>query len=138
MTEKTPSSFFTSGHAARVSAALAALGVMLGAFGAHALRPVLEQRMRGEENWKTAMFYHLLHAVAMLWIAGHRERANRAAWWCMLVGIILFSGSLYPLSTLGWKWLGPVTPLGGLFLIAGWVALAVKPWQPSGGRSAAA
>jgi len=127
------SSFFSDGHAARVSAGLAALGVILGAFGAHALRAVLEQRPRGEDNWRTAVLYHLLHAVVMLWIAGGKDRANRTAWWLMLVGIVLFSGSLYPLSTLGWKWLGPVTPLGGVFLIAGWVALVIQPWQAENG-----
>lgn len=128
--------FFSSGNAARVSAALAAAGVMLGAFGAHALRGILEQHPRGEETWRTAVFYHLLHAVVMLWIAGGKERANRCAWWLMMVGILFFSGSLYPLSTLGWKWLGPVTPLGGLFMIAGWIALTIKPWRAEDGSSA--
>lgn len=124
----TSSRFFTQGHAARVSAVVAALGVTLGAFGAHALREVLEKSPRGTDNWRTAVLYHLLHAVVMLWIAGARERANRLAWWLMLGGILLFSGSLYPLTTVGWKWLGPVTPLGGLLLIGGWIALAVRPW----------
>ncbi|RYD31707.1 MAG: DUF423 domain-containing protein [Verrucomicrobiaceae bacterium] len=128
MNSPSPSRFFTQGHAARVSAALAALGVMLGAFGAHALREVLEKSPRGPDNWRTAVLYHLLHAAVMLWIAGAKEQANRLAWWLMLGGILLFSGSLYPLSTVGWKWLGPVTPLGGLLLIGGWIALAVKPW----------
>lgn len=124
-----PSSrFFAQGNAARISAVVAALGVMLGAFGAHALREVLEKSPRGPENWRTAVLYHLLHAVVMLWIAGAKEQANRVAWWLMLGGILLFSGSLYPLSTLGWKWLGPVTPLGGLLLIGGWMALAARPW----------
>lgn len=121
--------FFESGTAVRVSALWAALGVALGAFGAHALKPILLQRPDGVEVWKTAVLYHLIHAVIMLGLAFQKERANRLAWGLMLAGTIGFSGSLYLLSTMGWRALGPVTPLGGLFLLVGWIALAVSPWR---------
>lgn len=117
--------FFESGAAVRVSAVVAGLGVALGAFGAHALKPVLEARPAALDGWKTAVLYHLIHAVVLLVLALQGSRANRVAWMCMLAGVLLFSGSLYLLTTLQWKFLGPVTPLGGLFMIAGWVALAV-------------
>ena len=123
--------FFESGTAARVSAVWAGLAVALGAFGAHGLKPVLLQRPDGLETWKTAVLYHLVHAVVMLVLALQGNRANRSAWLLMCVGTIGFSASLYLLSTAGWKFLGPVTPLGGAFLLAGWVCLAVKPWRIS-------
>lgn len=119
--------FFESGNAVRASALWAGLGVALGAFGAHALKPVWLERPTGLEIWKTAVLYHLVHAVAMLVVALQGTRANRTAWTLMATGTLCFSGSLYLLSTVGWKALGPVTPLGGLFLLAGWVALAVAP-----------
>ena len=122
--------FFESGKAARVSALVAGLGVALGALGAHPLKPVLLQRPDGPEIWGTAVLYHLVHAVVMLVVAGQGARANRTAWALMLAGIVVFSGSLYGLGTTGWKALGPVTPLGGLFLLAGWAALAWRPARP--------
>lgn len=108
----------------RVSALLGAVGVALGAFGAHGLKGVLSAVPNGMENWKTAVFYHLLHAVVMLVVAlrGGMERA----WWLLLVGVLAFSGSLYLMVPLGWKWLGPVTPVGGVLLIAGWVTVALR------------
>ena len=121
--------FFEWGAAVRVSAGWAALGVALGAFGAHALKPVLLQRPEGAEVWKTAVLYHLVHGVVMLVIAFQGERANRLAWGLMFAGTLAFSGSLYLLSTMGWRALGPVTPFGGLLLMAGWVALVAAPWR---------
>ncbi len=121
--------FFESGAAVRVSAAWAALGVALGAFGAHALKPVWLERPEGLETWKTAVMYHLLHAAVMLIMALQAGRANRIAWALMLAGTVAFSGSLYLLGTMGWKGLGPVTPLGGVFLLAGWGALIWQPWR---------
>ena len=110
--------------AVRVSAALAALGVALGAFGAHSLREVLTASPNGTEIWKTAVLYHLLHAVAM-WVVAVNQQSLRA-WWLFAGGIGCFSGSLYLLATMQWKWLGPVTPLGGVLFIAGWITLCLK------------
>lgn len=123
--------FFESGAAARVSAVWAALAVGLGAFGAHGLKTVLQQRPEGTEIWKTAVFYHLVHAVVM-WVIGLQAgRAKRTAWFLMLAGTLGFSGSLYGLSTLGWRFLGPVTPVGGGLLLAGWICLALSPGRSS-------
>ena len=107
--------------AARVSAAFAMLGVALGAFGAHSLKDVLAASPHGTETWKTAVLYHLMHAVAMYVLAV--TRARLCAWWLFAGGILCFSGSLYLLATLRWSWLGPVTPLGGVLFIAGWALL---------------
>ncbi len=108
----------------RVSALLGALGVALGAFGAHGLKAVLSAVPNGMENWKTAVLYHLLHAVVMLVLAMHGGMVR--AWWLLLSGVLAFSGSLYLMVPLGWKWLGPVTPVGGVLLMAGWVTVALR------------
>jgi uncharacterized membrane protein YgdD (TMEM256/DUF423 family) len=109
--------------AARVSAGVAAVGVALGAFGAHSLRNLPAFTRDMVETWKTAVFYHLLHAVAMYVVA--LTRGPLRAWWLFAGGILFFSGSLYLLSAFQWKWLGPVTPVGGVFLIAGWAKLMI-------------
>jgi uncharacterized membrane protein YgdD (TMEM256/DUF423 family) len=104
-----------------------ASGVALGAFGAHALKTRLAAGGH-TDTWETAVFYHLIHTVAMLVLAGQigakaqatSARYLTAAVWFWLCGILLFSGSLYLLSLDGPKWLGPVTPLGGLALLLGW------------------
>ena len=104
---------------------LGATGVATGAFGAHALRDVLAERGM-TIAWETAVRYHLLHAVALLALAGVAARAPRAAMWAArlwIAGTILFSGSLYGLALGGPRWLGPITPLGGMALLGGWVAV---------------
>ena len=114
---------------------LGATGVALGALGAHALKATLLER--GMANaWDTAAKYHLLHAVALLgWAAWRRHGTvaeTRAADWVTrlwVAGAVLFSGSLYWLATGGPRWLGPVTPLGGVALIAGWVLLAKQAFR---------
>ena len=115
------------------AAALGFTGVALGAFGAHALKDLLTERGMAA-NWQTAVKYQLVHAVALLALAGWaRGGADAGAWrWTArlwVAGTVLFSGSLYLLCTVGWKWLGPVTPLGGLCLLGGWVALAASSFK---------
>ncbi|MDQ8193591.1 DUF423 domain-containing protein [Coraliomargarita sp. SDUM461004] len=98
--------------------------VMLGAFGAHALQPTLESRGT-TAVWKTAVDYQMWHALALL-LTAHYKSYNRAvlsALWCFSLGVLLFSGSLYWLALGGPRWLGPITPLGGLLFIAGWASL---------------
>lgn len=110
-------------------AMLAALAVMLGAFGAHALQDVLDERARG---WfDTAVSYHTQHALALIacgLLAGfppHKQPAAvTAAALCFLSGILLFSGSLYLMAFTGITRLGMVTPIGGLLFISGWLAFA--------------
>jgi len=96
------------------------LAVALGAFGAHALEKVLENN-RTTEIWKTAAFYHFIHAV-MLFVLAPRP-GWRGPWICFLVGIVIFSGSLYVLVVTNVKWLGAITPLGGASFLAGWLWL---------------
>lgn len=108
----------------RISALVGFLGVALGAFGAHLLKPVLEAHST-TEAWKTAVLYHLIHAVLLVFLAS-RVPVPLMAWTFFLVGVVLFSGSLYGLALLQWRWLGPITPLGGLALLAGWIMLALK------------
>jgi uncharacterized membrane protein YgdD (TMEM256/DUF423 family) len=103
------------------------LAVGLGAFGAHALRGKLTADMLA--IYQTAVQYHFWHALGLLAIglvAIHLPASVPLRWagWLMLAGILLFSGSLYVLATTGLRWLGAVTPLGGLAFIAGWALLA--------------
>jgi uncharacterized membrane protein YgdD (TMEM256/DUF423 family) len=102
-------------------------GVALGALGAHAMAATLAERGMAH-GWETAARYHLFHAVALLGAAAWARTAGPAAaerirWvgWLWTVGIVLFSGSLYGLALGGPRWLGPVTPLGGVALMAGWL-----------------
>ena len=112
----------------------AALGVVLGAFGAHGLKADLVA-LDSVSTWETASFYHLVHAVGALiayLLNQHTPRpAFRWAGGCMLVGIVFFSGSLYLLSLGGPGWLGPVTPIGGTLFIAGWALIAAALWPAS-------
>ncbi len=111
---------------------LGGTGVALGALGAHALKArLLERGMTGV--WETAAHYQLFHAVALVgWAAWSRQTAGSVSgasdWVTRLwvAGVILFSGSLYWLAAGGPRWLGPVTPLGGVALIAGWALVALQ------------
>ena len=104
------------------------LGVVLGAFGAHALRDSIEPRLM--ETFQTAVQYQLIHALALLLVSltmgwlGQNLSFEISAY-AFIAGIILFSGSLFGLVLTEIRWLGPVTPLGGLCLIVGWLALLV-------------
>ncbi|HEY8932779.1 MAG TPA: DUF423 domain-containing protein [Rariglobus sp.] len=104
------------------------VGVSAGAFGAHALRATL--LANGTlSTWNTGVLYNLVHAPAILAVCLYtHQRPDHSAWLnracaCWLIGILLFSGSLYGLALAGPRWLGPVTPLGGVFLISGWLCL---------------
>lgn len=104
-------------------------GVALGAFGAHGLKAVLEAGNH-IENWKTAVFYQLVHAVALLALAGRPLPLASKIGWSWLGGVACFSGSLYWIALGGpVKALWPVTPLGGLFLLAGWAMLGWSAWR---------
>jgi uncharacterized membrane protein YgdD (TMEM256/DUF423 family) len=104
--------------ATRVAAGLGFLAVALGAFGAHGLKDVLAQNGTAA-IWEKAVFYHFIHAV-MLFLLASRKPFAAGAWWCFLAGIVIFSGSLYLLAATNVRWLGAVTPFGGVSLIAGW------------------
>jgi uncharacterized membrane protein YgdD (TMEM256/DUF423 family) len=110
------------------------LAVALGAFGAHGL----EGRLTPErlQTWHTAVLYHLVHAPALLALALHAPagRALRVAWGAWLGGVAVFSGSLYALALTDLRWLGAVTPVGGVLLLAGWAAVvsAGRRGRPSG------
>jgi uncharacterized membrane protein YgdD (TMEM256/DUF423 family) len=106
-------------------------GVALGAFGAHGLKATLENT-GGLENWKTAVFYQIVHAVALLALASRNEPAVRVIgrWW--IIGVVLFSGSLYALALgVPAKFIWPITPLGGLALLLGWARLTWAAFRPA-------
>lgn len=106
---------------AKVAALSGASAVLLGAFGAHALARYTSDQ-KALSTWQTASAYHLIHSVVLLQAAQQRNLVS-----CKLLtaGILIFSGSLYALTLSGQKWLGAVTPIGGVLLTAGWVALAL-------------
>jgi uncharacterized membrane protein YgdD (TMEM256/DUF423 family) len=111
-----------------LGAANAALVVILGAFGAHGLKARLGADMM--TIFQTGVQYHMFHALGLLAVGltlTQLPDSMLLKWsgWLMLAGIVIFSGSLYVLSTTGWKWLGAVTPLGGLSFIAAWVVFVV-------------
>ena len=111
-----------------LGAANAALAVLLGAFGAHSLKTYLAADMMAV--YQTGLQYHLFHSLGLIAVGLVAKQIGDSAWlrwsgWLMLAGIVIFSGSLYVLSTTGWKWLGAVTPLGGLSFIVAWVLFVV-------------
>ena len=104
-----------------------AVGVALGAFGAHALKSrVTEDLLAVFEIGVRYQMYHALALFAVAWAAAHWPSGwVNASGWLFLVGILVFSGSLYIMTLTGASWLGAITPIGGLCFILGWVALAV-------------
>jgi uncharacterized membrane protein YgdD (TMEM256/DUF423 family) len=113
----------------------ALLGVALGAFGAHGL----EGRLPASDLaiFETAVRYQMYHALALVLVAVLMTRTGpsfaAAAGWAFVVGILLFSGSLYLMLLTGQRWLGAVTPLGGISFLVGWAALAWSFVQTRGG-----
>lgn len=111
-----------------LAALLGLSGVALGAFGAHALAASVPEASLG--TWRTAVQYQLVHALALLALAlapvaadGALAPGFRRAGFCFFIGVLLFSGSLYGLVLGGPRWLGPITPLGGLAMMLGWAML---------------
>jgi uncharacterized membrane protein YgdD (TMEM256/DUF423 family) len=111
-----------------IGAAGLALAVMLGAFGAHGLRGKLDSYLMG--IYERAVFYHFIHAVGLLVVpilvrtTALRPSAGTLVCALLLAGIVIFSGSLYLLALTGTRWLGAITPIGGLCFIAAWLVLA--------------
>ncbi len=111
----------------RLAAFFGLTGVLLGAFGAHALKAHLEPEMM--QIYQTGVLYQFIHALALLFVGRTSAPVKPGPIWpayLFTVGIILFSGSLYLLSLTGLRWLGAITPLGGICFVAGWVTLLVK------------
>jgi len=103
------------------------LAVALGAFGAHALKDILDDYSRG--IYETGVHYHMIHGLAILLIALFADKFKQAktlkiAGWLFLAGILFFSGSLYILAVTGVKVLGAITPIGGVCFLTGWLLLA--------------
>jgi uncharacterized membrane protein YgdD (TMEM256/DUF423 family) len=102
-------------------ALLAALGVMLGAFGSHGLRAVLGPEALGW--WQTGVQYQMWHAIGLVAIGAARLPGTRLSVWLLTLGTLIFAGSLYVMALTGIRGLGAVTPVGGLLMIGGWLAL---------------
>jgi uncharacterized membrane protein YgdD (TMEM256/DUF423 family) len=105
------------------------VGVAMGAFGAHGLNDRLTE-LGQTANYHTAAQYHMycalaIVAIGLLVLFGRPSAAASAAGWSFLLGSLVFSGSLYLLAVTGAKWLGAITPIGGVAILAGWVALAL-------------
>ncbi len=115
-----------------IASLLGGLSVALGAFGAHAL----EARISADllQTYETAVRYQFFHVIA-LFIAAMaivrypNSNMGTVAGWLFIVGIVLFSGSLYLLIASGQRWMGAITPLGGVAFIAGWICLALAAWR---------
>ncbi|MDE0930599.1 MAG: DUF423 domain-containing protein [Halioglobus sp.] len=108
------------------------LAVVFGAFGAHALKGKLDDQAL--KVFETAVQYHFYHTVALLVVGvialnQPQTMLLKSSGWLFVIGILVFSGSLYLLSLTGVRWLGVVTPLGGLAFIAGWACLAATGWK---------
>lgn len=108
------------------------LAVGLGAFGAHGLQNRLSAEMM--EIFQTGVRYHVYHALGLILVGLIATQLPETVWikwsgWLMCAGIIIFSGSLYLLSTTGTSWLGAITPIGGTAFIIAWILLGVALWK---------
>ncbi len=123
-----------------ISGLLGFLAVLIGAFGAHALKTTLDE-LGTQNTWETASRYHLLHTLALFAVGAWLNISNppaapapcnswlRRAAWCWLFGILLFSGSLYWYSLGGPRKAGVIAPIGGLFLMLGWLFVATHAFK---------
>ncbi|MCY4402137.1 MAG: DUF423 domain-containing protein [Candidatus Poribacteria bacterium] len=107
------------------------LSVLFGAFGAHALKKKLTPEML--DIFEVAVRYQMYHSIGLIvvaWaISQWQNSLTNAAGWCFVAGILIFSGSLYILSLTGVRWLGAITPIGGLVFIAGWGCLMIAAFR---------
>jgi uncharacterized membrane protein YgdD (TMEM256/DUF423 family) len=115
----------TSAVCLRIAAVSGFLVVALGAFGAHGLKDMLVKQGT-LDIWEKAVLYQMFHTLGLLVLAA-RPNVHAGAAVCFLVGMILFCGSLYGLALTNVRWLGAVTPLGGVGFLAGWVWLLLRP-----------
>lgn len=127
-----PSDSRTTDRIVALAALCGLLGVALGAFGAHGLRAMLASVENGAERlawWETGARYHLMHALAIGLVAFvHDRRPSRLALGsaaAFAIGIVVFAGTLYAMALGGPRWLGAVTPIGGVSLLAAWSLLGV-------------
>jgi len=112
-------------------AILCLLAVLFGAFGAHALRELLEQNAR-IDTFELANRYQFFHALALLFISGRYDFSTtleKVTGLCILIGVLIFSGSLYVLALSNLTWLGAITPIGGLLLILGWSGVVIREYR---------
>ena len=112
-----------------MAALLGFLAVALGAFGAHGLKDLLE-RNQTVSIWEKAVLYHFIHTV-MLYVLARRTPLHCGPWVAFLIGILIFSGSLYVLAVTNVRWLGAITPFGGLSFLTGWLWLVFQPTKSS-------
>jgi uncharacterized membrane protein YgdD (TMEM256/DUF423 family) len=114
-----------------VGCVVAAIGVAAGAFGAHMLKTILEPPMLAA--YDTATRYQMYHAFGMVLVGiamrVYGDRRLAMAGWLFVAGMVLFCGSLYGIALAGLKWLGPITPVGGLTFIIGWGIFGWRVWQ---------
>lgn len=116
----------------RLAAISGFASVLLGALGAHGAVHDMLLAAGKLESWETGVRYHLPHSILLYILAtfiGAGGKAAVRAWYALFIGTWLFSGSIYLLAYFGFKWLGPVTPLGGLLLMVGWLLLATVSWN---------
>lgn len=116
-----------------LAALLALIGVGAGAFGTHALADFLAEVGRAE-TYETAVRYQMYHALALFGVAVTQKiwpQTGLLTWsgWLFVIGIVIFSGSLYLLIFSGQRWLGAITPIGGVAFIGGWLMLMLAAWQ---------
>ncbi|MDX5349012.1 MAG: DUF423 domain-containing protein [Hymenobacteraceae bacterium] len=109
-----------------IASLLGSFSVMIGAFGAHALAKLLESTNR-VATFETAVKYQVYHTLALLFVGLLLFKVQHSAFtvaaWCFIIGILIFSGSLYTLCLTGITWLGAITPIGGTLFIIGWLSL---------------
>lgn len=119
----------------RLAGLLGALAVLMGAFGAHALKERLAPDLLA--IWNTGAQYHLVHSAVLLalGLVGARDARVRLPFLLIATGVLIFSGSLYALALSGMRPLGAMTPIGGILMVAGWVSMA---WVLGSGGSSKA